>query len=188
MALVLGVAIALAMALQPRLKAGVEPLLVVSQTVPVVTIYPLLMIWLGYGVIPKIVVVALVCFFPIVISLVDGMESADGQLAEWMKQMGGSRWQILWKLRLPWAMPQLVSGLKVAATYSVMGAVIGEWMGAAQGLGVYINRSANSFLVDRVFAAIGVIVVLSLILYGLIEIAARLGMPWYYSNLKEEQD
>ncbi|MFZ3171641.1 MAG: ABC transporter permease [Carboxydocellales bacterium] len=188
LAIILAMLLAVLMILWPRVKEGLFPILVISQTIPIIAIYPLLIVWFGYGITPKILVVALVCFFPIVVNLMDGYEGADQDLAQWMQVMGASKWQVLWKLRMPAALPNFFSGLKVAATYSIMGAVIGEWMGASKGLGVYMTRSANSFMLDRVFAAILVITVLSIGLFGLIEVLARLMMPWHYKKLGEEME
>ncbi|MHB8984106.1 MAG: ABC transporter permease [Carboxydocellales bacterium] len=137
LAIIVAILLAVLMILWPRVKEGLFPILVISQTIPIIAIYPLLIVWFGYGITPKILVVALVCFFPIVVNLMDGYEGADQDLAQWMQVMGASKWQVLWKLRMPAALPNFFSGLKVAATYSIMGAVIGEWMGASKGLGVY---------------------------------------------------
>jgi ABC-type nitrate/sulfonate/bicarbonate transport system permease component len=188
LAIIVAILLAVLMILLPRVKEGLFPILVISQTIPIIAIYPLLIVWFGYGITPKILVVALVCFFPVVVNLMDGYEGADQDLAQWMQVMGASKWQVLWKLRMPAALPNFFSGLKVAATYSIMGAVIGEWMGASKGLGVFMTRSANSFMLDRVFAAILVITVLSIGLFGLIEVLARLMMPWHYKKLGEEME
>ncbi|MDD2402840.1 MAG: ABC transporter permease [Clostridia bacterium] len=182
LAIVAGVILAIVMGLIPLIKRLLYPLIVVSQTVPIMAIAPLLIIWFGYGMLPKIMVVALVCFFPITVSLVEGLEAVDRDMVKLLISMGASTWQVFKKLRFPSALPSLFSGLKISATYSIMGAIIGEWLGASRGLGVYMTRSMKSFLTVRVFASIVVISLLSLLLFGIINILARLLMPWYYER------
>lgn len=168
----------------PAFRQGIYPLLIMSQTIPIVSIAPLFIIWFGYGVLPKIIVVALVCFFPIVINLADGIKSVDPDMVNLLKVMGASRWQILKMVRIPAALPSFFSGLKIAGTYSIMGAVIGEWLGASKGLGVFMTRATHSYQMDAVFSAIVIITVLSLLLFALIELAARGSMPWHYKSRK----
>jgi len=144
-----------------------------------IAVAPLLLLWLGYGVLPKILIVVLVCFFPIAISLLEGLELSDLDLLHLLQSMGASKWQVFSLIRWPHAMPALFSGLKIAAAYSVMTAVISEWLGASQGLGVYLLRSSNNFLTDRVFAAIIAITALSFFYYAIIVILTRLLLPWY---------
>jgi ABC-type nitrate/sulfonate/bicarbonate transport system permease component len=148
---------------------------------------PLFIIWFGYGILPKIMVVALVCFFPITVSLVEGMEAADRDMIKLLEAMGASPWQVFKMVSFPGALPSFFSGLKISAAYSIMGAVIGEWLGASKGLGVYMTRSMKSFLTDRVFASIVVISILSLFLFGIIVLIARLLMPWYYRKMPWQQ-
>lgn len=175
-----GLLLAVLMGLIPRLKRMLYPLVVVSQTVPIIALAPLLIIWFGYGMLPKVVVVALVCFFPITVSLVEGLGTIESDMIRLLLVMGASRWQIFWKAQFPGALPAFFAGMKIAATYSIMGAVIGEWLGASAGLGIYMTRSMHSFLTEQVFAAIVVISVLSILLFGLTEAVGRLVMPWYY--------
>ncbi|KLU58807.1 putative aliphatic sulfonates transport permease protein SsuC [Peptococcaceae bacterium CEB3] len=179
---ILSVALALvaglAMVLSPLLKRLFYPLLIISQTVPLIAVAPLLILWLGYGLLPKIVTVILVCFFPVTISLIEGLEVSDPDLLNLLKSMGATRWQILYTVRWPNALPSLFAGLKIAATYSVMGAVIGEWLGASSGLGVYLTLSSHSFLTAQVFAAIFAITVLSLVYFVLIAGIRHLALPW----------
>ncbi len=180
LSVVLGVIIALIIDYWPLLGAKVYPLLVLSQTVPIITVAPLIIIWLGYGLLPKVLVAVLVCFFPIVINTTGGLQSADNDLADLMKVMGASRWQVIRLARIPAALPSFFSGLKISATYCVMAAVIGEWLGASKGLGVVLTRASHSFQMGRVFAAITVIVFISLMFYLLIEAVARVSIPWHY--------
>jgi len=184
-AVVLALLLALLMDFSPWLKQGIYPLLVLSQTVPIIAIAPLLLIWFGLGLLPKVVVVALVCFFPVAVSMVEGMESADPEMVSLMRVMGSSRWQVIKIVRFPAALPSFFSGLKIAGTYAVMGAVIGEWLGAKSGLGVFMTRASHSYQLDRVFAAIVIISLVSLLLFLFIVILSRLAMPWYYNERED---
>lgn len=186
LALVVGLAFALLIDASPLIRRAVYPLLVVSQTVPIVAIAPLLVIWFGYGILPKILVVGLVCFFPIVVGTADGLRAADPDLISLLRVMGATRGQILMKVRLPGAMPSFFSGLKIAVTYSVVGAIIGEWVGASQGLGVFMLRASNSLRTDWVFAAIVVTSLLSVALFLAVAALERLSLRWYYAGAREE--
>lgn len=155
-----------------------EPLMTISQTIPTVAIAPLLVLWLGYGALPKVVLVIVSTFFPITVSLASGFRSVDPDVIDLMRTMNASRWQVFWYAKLPAAAEQFFSGLKISATYAIVGAVIAEWLGGNEGLGVYMTRVRKSFSYDRMFAAIIVISALSLALMKLVELAQRLCMPW----------
>ncbi|MDD3032330.1 MAG: ABC transporter permease subunit, partial [Atribacterota bacterium] len=155
-----------------------QPLLVVSQTIPVMILAPLFAMWFGFGILPKIIVVILVCFFPIVISLLEGLNSIDQDLLNLMKSMKANRWQIFYLAKFPASLGSFFSGLKIAATYSIIGAVIGEWMGGKAGLGVYMTRVRQSFALDKVFATVLIIIFLSIMLFKTIELIQYLAMPW----------
>ena len=155
-----------------------EPLMTISQTIPTVAIAPLLVLWLGYGALPKVVLVIISTFFPITVSLASGFRSVDPDVVDLMRTMNASRWQIFWYAKLPAATEQFFSGLKISATYAIVGAVIAEWLGGNEGLGVYMTRVRKSFSYDRMFAAIIVISALSLALMKLVELAQRACMPW----------
>ncbi|MCF6094243.1 ABC transporter permease [Microaerobacter geothermalis] len=184
-AIAAGIAIATLMDLSTWLRKAVYPLLVISQTIPIIAVAPLFLIWFGYGLAPKVIVVALVCFFPITVNLADGYRMVDREMVRLMSSLGASRGQIFRMVKLPSALPFFFSGLRIAGTYSVMGAVIGEWLGASRGLGIFMTRSSQSFLTERVFAAIVVITLLSLWIFALIELLARLTMPWHYQQQEE---
>lgn len=185
----LGAALILAIAidLSSWLRKAIYPLLVGTQTVPIVAVAPLFIVWFGYGFLPKILIVALVTFFPIVVNLAEGLESADHDMVRLLQSMGAGRWRIFRTVRFPHALPYLFSGLKIAATYSVMGAVISEWLGAQSGLGVFLVRAQQSFAADKVFAAIIVITFWSIVLFAAVQIASRLAAPWAYINEKSER-
>jgi ABC-type nitrate/sulfonate/bicarbonate transport system permease component len=184
LALFMGIVLALIINYWPILGKEIYPLLVLSQTIPIITVAPLIIIWFGYGLLPKILVVALVCFFPITVSLQSGMDSIDAELVDLMWVMGASRSQIIFMARLPAAMPSFFSGLKISATYCVMAAVIGEWLGASSGLGVILTRASHSFQTGRAFAAITAVVLLSLLMVLIVELAARIIIPWHYQRTK----
>ncbi|GAB4256719.1 ABC transporter permease [Thermincola ferriacetica] len=175
-----GITAATLIDLSTLLRKAVYPLLVISQTIPIIAVAPLFIIWFGYGLLPKVVVVALVCFFPITVNLADGYRLVDPEMLRLMAAWGATRSQVFRIVKIPAAMPFFFSGLRIAGTYSVMGAVIGEWLGASKGLGILMTRSSQSFLTDRVFATIMVISLLSLLVIALIEGLARVVMPWYY--------
>jgi ABC-type nitrate/sulfonate/bicarbonate transport system permease component len=170
------------------LKQTIYPFLIISQTIPIISVAPLLIIWFGFGLKAKIFIVALVCFFPITINLLDGFKTVDPEKIKLLKTMGASQWQLFSKVKMPSSMPFLFSGLKIAATYSVMSAIIGEWLGAAQGLGIYMTRASHSYMTANVFAAIFMIILLSFSFYLAIELLERLLIPWYYCKNDESYE
>lgn len=186
MAIIFGLLLALGLDYLPALKKAIEPLLVASQTIPVITIAPLIIIWLGYGLTPKIAVVILVCFFPIVVSFLQGLTLVDPDLIKLFQTMGASYGQIFRLVKLPSALPSLFSGIRISATYCLMAAIIGEWLGARQGLGYYMVLAQKSFYTARVFAVIVLITVISLLLYRIIIYLERLLIPWNYHTGGED--
>lgn len=160
------------------LNQAVYPLLIVSQTVPIITLAPLFLIWFGWGILPKVLVVVLVCFFPVAINLLNGLNSVDTDLINLFRSMAASPMAIFRMVKLPAAMPGFFSGMKISASYSIMAAVIGEWLGAQQGLGYYMTIAQKSFRVDRVLAAVMIIAGLSLLVVKIIDLIAWLLMPW----------
>jgi ABC-type nitrate/sulfonate/bicarbonate transport system permease component len=160
------------------IRRAVEPLLIASQTIPIVAIAPLLVLWFGFDLAPKVLVVVLVTFFPIVVALLAGFAATPGDAMDLLRSFGASREQVFWKLRWPGALPFLFTGLRIAVTYGVIGAVFGEYVGAYEGLGIWMQLSQNAFRVDLVFAAILVTALLSLALFGLVVGAERLLIPW----------
>lgn len=186
-ALALGLAIAAAMDFSPFVRRALYPLLVVSQTVQILAIAPLLIIWFGFGLLPKIIIVVLICFFPLAVSTADGLASADPDLISLLRAMGARREQIWRMVRLPAALPAFFSGLRVAVTYSVVGATIGEWVGGTEGLGLYMLRSKNALATDQVFVAIVITSALSIALYALVYALERAALPWYHSAQRAQQ-
>lgn len=185
--LIIGVVIAAAIDFSPLLKRAIYPLLVASQTVQILAIAPLFIIWFGFGLLPKVLIVVLICFFPLAINTADGLASSDPDHVALLKAMGASRRQIWRMVRFPAALPSFFSGLRVAVTYSVVGATIGEWVGGSQGLGLYLLRSKNALATDQVFAAMLITTLLSIGLYALVAGIERLALPWYYSQERAGQ-
>lgn len=181
-----GVLLALAIASVGALRRSLYPLLVVTQVMPIVVLAPLLVLWFGFGMTPKVIVVALIVFFPVAVSTVAGLVGADREMVELVRSMGATRRQVLRSVSLPAAVPAFFAGLRISAAYAVAGAVIGELVGAESGLGVFIDRSRASYQVDRIFVAIALIALLSMALFGLVAVAARAASPWQYVTQPEQ--
>lgn len=163
------------------------PLLVISQTVPTIALAPLLALWLGYGMAPKIVLIVIVCFFPLTVGLLDGFRSVEPDTLNLMRAMGASRLQIFRHVKLYAALGRFFAGLRIAVTYSVVGAVIAEWIGGNQGLGVYMLRVKKSYAYDKMFAVIVCVVLLSLLLMQLVFVLQKVLMPWERSLRKKSE-
>lgn len=159
-------------------KSCIYPILVISQTIPTIALAPIFIIWFGFGMLPKVIVVVMVCFFPIVISLVDGLEAADNDMLSLMDIMGASRIQKFIFVKFPGSLGSFFSGLRIAATYSIMGAIIGEWLGGDKGLGIFMVRAKNAYALDKIFAAIIIIIILSMTLFGFMYMLQYIFMPW----------
>ena len=161
------------------------PLLILTQTIPSVAIAPLLVLWFGYEMTPKIILIVISTFFPVAVGLLDGFRSADKDAIGLMRSMGANRLQIFRHIKFPSALPQLFSGLRIAAAYSVVGAVISEWLGGFGGLGVYMTRVKKAFAFDKMFAVIFLISGISLALMALVELAEKHCMPYRHLNEKK---
>ncbi len=186
-ALALGIAIAACMDLVGFLRRALYPILVASQTVQILAIAPLLIIWFGFGLLPKVIIVVLICFFPLAVNTADGLASADPDLVALLQAMGANRRQIWRMVRLPSALPSFFSGLRIAVTYSVVGATIGEWVGGSGGLGLYMLRSKNALATDQVFVAIVITSAISIALFALAHMIERAALPWYYSAQRQQR-
>lgn len=180
--LLIGVALAFIVAtLMDRfsfLHKAIYPILVITQTIPTIAIAPLLVLWMGFGMAPKITLVVLTTFFPIAVGLLGGFASADEDAINLMRAMGANRYQIFKYVKLPNAMPSFFSGLRVSASYSVVGAVISEWLGGFEGLGVYMTRVKKAYAFDKMFAVIVFISIISLLLMALVNLLEKTVMPW----------
>ncbi|HIS04256.1 MAG TPA: ABC transporter permease [Candidatus Pullichristensenella avicola] len=177
-ALALGLLLGVLMDAFPLVRRCVYPLLVVTQTVPMIVLAPILIIYLGFGVAPKILTVVLMCFFPVAVNFTDGMSQVGKGYVDLVRSYGASRAQVYALVKLPAALPPLFSGLRVAATYSISGAVVGEWIGSQSGLGYYLLRVKESYMLDRVFACVVVIVALSLLMNGIVRLCQYIFLPF----------
>jgi ABC-type nitrate/sulfonate/bicarbonate transport system permease component len=176
--LAIGWAIAVAVDFVPWLRRALTPLLVASQTLPIVAIAPLLIIWFGFGLLPKVVVIALVTFFPIAIGLIEGFAATDRQATALLLSMGASRLDQFRYVRLPGAMPSFFTALRIGITYAVTGAIFAEYVGATAGLGIFMQVQKNSFRTDLVLAAVVVTATVSVALFALTYLVQRVVAPW----------
>ncbi|MGI9093726.1 MAG: ABC transporter permease [Mycobacteriales bacterium] len=165
----------------PPVRRALYPLLVVSQTIPMIVLAPLLVLWFGYGITPKVVVVALIVFFPVVVSTVAALAGVDPELIDLVRSMGADRMTVLRMVLVPAAIPAFFAGLRISAAYAVAGAVVGEWVGAQSGLGIFIDRSKASFRIDRVFVAVVMVAVLSMALFAAVGAIGRMAAPWQHA-------
>jgi len=154
------------------------PVLLITQTVPAIALAPLLVLWMGYGIAPKIALVFLVCFFPVTVGLLDGFRAADPDAIILLRSMGANEWHLFRHLKLPGAIPRFFSGLKVAVSYSIIGSVIAGWLGGSSGLGVYMTRVRRSYEFDRMFAVIFLVSALSIALMRLTALLEFRCTPW----------
>lgn len=178
LSVVFGVAIAVWIHFSRIAERVAYPLVVASQTIPIVALSPVMVMWFGYAIWSKVAVVVLFAFFPITVNMIDGFRSSDRDLAELMRAMGARRRDLFWKLHVPSALPAFFTGLKVAATVSVAGATIGEWLGAESGLGMYSKRASNMMRADAVFAAVLVLSLLGIALFLAAKWLERRTLRW----------
>jgi putative hydroxymethylpyrimidine transport system permease protein len=181
-AVVAGAGSAILMHLYRPLRDAAYPLLVASQAIPIVVLAPLFVLAFDYGIGPKLAIVALICFFPITVNVLDGLRSVDPELLKLMRSLRASRFATLVKVELPASLPFLFSGLRVAATVSVIGAVFGEWAGADKGLGRLVLLGNNQLETPRVYAGVVILTLMALALFALVTLAERVAVPW---NRKE---
>jgi ABC-type nitrate/sulfonate/bicarbonate transport system permease component len=160
----------------PRLRRALFPLFIISQTLPLVAIAPLVVLWFGFGLTPKILLVALVTFFPMLVAFVEGYAATEGEIEDLLASMGASRWKRFRLARLPSALPYFFAGLRIS--YAVVGAIFAEYAGAAKGLGIYILNAKNNFRPDHVLAAVFVSSVLTLALFAVTVLIQRFLTPW----------
>lgn len=167
---------------------AVYPILIITQTIPTIAIAPLLVLWMGFGMAPKITLVVITTFFPISIGLLDGFKSADSDEINMLRSMGANRLQIFRHIKLPSAAASFFSGLKISASYAVVGAVISEWLGGFNGLGVYMTRVKKAYAFDKMFAVIVFISVISLLLMAFIGVLQKAAMPWERKTRKRKKN
>lgn len=181
-ALVLAIILGVAMDRFPVVRQGLYPVLVVTQTVPMIVLAPILIIYMGFGAAPKILTVVLMCFFPVAVSFSDGLSQVDEEYVHLVRSYGTGKWGAYRLVKIPAAIPALLSGLKVAATYSISGAVVGEWIGSQRGLGYYLLRVKNGYMLDKVFACVLVIIFLSLCMNGVIRLYGYVALPYLHKS------
>lgn len=177
-AVVIGIASALLLHLSPLLRRAFYPLVVASQTVPIIVIAPIFVVWFGFGIGPKIAVIALICFFPICVNMLDGLGTVDPEQRKLMRTLGASRRQILARLEVPSSLPHLLSGAKIAVAVAVIGAVFGEWAGSESGLGHLMLVDNAQLEVPRLFAAMAVLSAMAIGLFALLAAAER-RLAWW---------
>lgn len=184
--LLIGIAIAFVIAsLMDRftiINKALYPVLVVTQTIPTIAIAPLLVLWMGFGMAPKITLVVITTFFPIAIGLLNGFQSVDEDAINLMRSMGAKRLQIFRIIKLPNATASFFSGIRISAAYAVVGAVVSEWLGGFEGLGVYMTRVKKAYAFDKMFAVIVFISAISLVLMGIVVLLEKISMPWVHKK------
>lgn len=184
--LLIGIAIAFVIAsLMDRftiINKALYPVLVVTQTIPTIAIAPLLVLWMGFGMAPKITLVVITTFFPIAIGLLNGFQSVDEDAINLMRSMGARMLQIFRIIKLPNATASFFSGLRISAAYAVVGAVVSEWLGGFEGLGVYMTRVKKAYAFDKMFAVIVFISAISLVLMGIVVLLEKISMPWVHKK------
>lgn len=179
---VIGVAAAVVMVYSSTVEKTLYPILLFAQVVPKIAIAPLFVVWLGFGVTPKILVAVLIAFFPVVISMVTGLKAVDPEMLELSSTMGARPWQTFIKIRFPASLPHLFSGLKVAVTLAVTGAVVGEFVGANEGLGYVILQANGNLDTPMLFAGLLVMSLIGVVLFVIVEVAEQLLLPWHASR------
>jgi NitT/TauT family transport system permease protein len=173
-----GIAVALAIVYFERFGRALYPLIVLFQNVPKVALAPIFILWFGFDLAPKILLIVVIAFFPVAIDMLAGLQSVDSSFVALMQSVGASRNKILLRVRIPHALPHLMAGLKVAITLSVIGAIVGEFAGASRGLGYVIQFASTQLDTPKIFSALLVISVLGLAFYYVVELAERLLVPW----------
>jgi ABC-type nitrate/sulfonate/bicarbonate transport system permease component len=181
-ALGIGILLAAVIDFSSWLRRALYPVLVTSQTIPIITLAPLVVLWFGFGLTSKVIVITLICLFPIVVALADGLRSADPELLKLYRAFGAGRLRIFWSVRLPGALPALFSGIRIAVTYSIIGSIFGEYVGSSEGLGFFIQLEQHAFATAAEMATIVVTAALSIVLFLVVALVERLALPWYYRD------
>ncbi|MFD0853975.1 ABC transporter permease [Actinomadura adrarensis] len=182
LATIIGIAAAVIMVYSTTVQKTLYPILLFAQVIPKIAIAPLFVVWLGFGLAPKVVVAVLIAFFPVVISMVTGLKAVDPEMVQLSATMGAGPWQTFTKIRFPASLPYLFSGLKVAVTLAVTGAVVGEFVGAEEGLGYVILQANGNIDTPMLFAGLLVMSLIGVLLFVLVELAEHLLLPWHASR------
>lgn len=178
LSLIVGVALAYAMHLSGLVRDTLNPLIVVSQTIPILAIAPILIIWLGFGIWPKAIVVLLICFFPVAVGTFAGLGTADPEATKMMRSLDASRLQILWRVETPTALPYFFTGARLAVVLAPIGAIFGEWVGSSSGLGHLILQDNGQLETARLFASVAILSAMALLLFALTALAQRRIVTW----------
>jgi putative hydroxymethylpyrimidine transport system permease protein len=176
--IVSGILLAIAVHLSGLFKRAIYPLLIASQTVPSVVVAPLFVLAFGFGLLPKLGVIWLICFFPMVVNTIDGLRSVDTAYISMMRSLHASRWAIFRRVEFPAALPNMFTGARIAATYAAIGAVFAEWSGATGGLGYTIQQAGTALNTALVRAGVVVLSIVTLLLFGVVSVAQRVFVPW----------
>jgi ABC-type nitrate/sulfonate/bicarbonate transport system permease component len=182
-----GIGLAMLLTYSRLAERAVYPWLVASQMVPIVAVAPILVVWFGFTIVPKVVVVGLVCFFPVVVNTIDGLKAVDPEMVRLMRTLGMSRRRIMRSVRVPSALPYVFSGLKIAMALSVIGAVFGEWVGSSEGLGYLMLALNNQLATVDMFAAVVVLSLMGIALFFLVGLVERLVIPWHHETRRALQ-
>ena len=180
--IVLGVVLGVAIGLQPTLRTALYPLVVGSQSLPVLALAPILVIWLGFGIAPKIVIVVQIIFFPVTVATIQGLASVPSEVLVFGRSLGASSWMLFWKARVPATLPYFFSGLRIASSYAAVAAVIAEWTGANEGLGVLMLRANADYNTPVVFGSVAIVTIIGLTLFSLAALAERKITPWHHAS------
>ncbi|HRE49471.1 MAG TPA: ABC transporter permease [Aggregatilineales bacterium] len=186
-AILIGAGLAALLDVSSPLKRAIYPLLILSQTIPIIAIAPALILIFGFGIGAKVITVILFTFFPIAVALIDGLAATDPDYVALLRAMGAGRGRVWWAVRLPAALPSFFSGVRIAATYAISGAILGEFITAQSGLGRYLRASYNSGSTDATFAAVGISALISVALVVLVGIIERWLMPWFFTDARAAQ-
>jgi ABC-type nitrate/sulfonate/bicarbonate transport system permease component len=184
--LMVGIVLGLAISYSKLLDKVLYPIIVASQTIPTMALAPILVTWLGFGIAPKLFIVALITFFPITIGMVDGLRSVDPEILRFARALGATEWQMLRKIKLPSLLPHLFTGIKVAATYATIGAVVGEWVGSHKGLGALMLRANHVLATDVVFGTVLLMSLMGIAMFLVAVLVERLVIPWHYARTRRQ--
>jgi ABC-type nitrate/sulfonate/bicarbonate transport system permease component len=179
LSLTVGFALAVLVDSSRHLRRALMPVLVATQTLPIVAIAPLMVLWFGFDLTPKVLIVALVTFFPITVAFAEGFAASEPETEALLRSMGASRARVFRSVRFPTSLPFFFAGLRIAITYAVVAAIFAEYAGATSGLGIYMQNAKNSYRTDLVLAAVLVSALLTLALFALTYLAERIAIPWY---------
>ena len=187
-AVAVGFVLSIALAASRPFRMGVYPLLIGSQTIPILALAPLMILWFGFGILPKVLVIVLFGFFPVVLNTTTGMNLVDRDAVFLMRMLGAGKYKTIWRLRLPASMPYFFIGVKQAAVYSAIGAIAGEWVGAQKGLGPLMIAANSGLQTDIVFAAIFYLSAVAILLFLFVNLVERIAIPWHAMQVKAARE